>query len=322
MDVHAELMKVATAAVKQTATGQPSAPSQGNGKLEPAPAAGASGAAPSGTEVAAAEGRDPKAKDETKPGDAAEEPPPFNDHPRWKKVTGQLADVTRERDDLRVPAEQYGKVLEYMDTFGITTDDMVVAYDLIARMKTDPFSALERLTPIYEELQRRAGATLPDDLAKRVDEGYLDENSARELAQARVRAKLSDDAAARATTRVEQTHVGTMVERNRGAAASWEAQVIAKDPDFERKRPAVQDAAKAILAAEGQPRTPEDAVKVLERAYARVNHFVNGYAPKPSATPRTPSSAASSSTSVAPPPPKTLREAAAQGLTGTYRFTS
>jgi hypothetical protein len=251
-----------------------------------------------------------------------------HDQGRWRKLTegyktavSERDAAVKERDDLRVPAEQYGKITAYMDQFGITADDMVVAYDLIARMKTDPFSALERLEPIYQELRKRAGHTLPDDLARKVDEGYMDEASARELAQARVRANLAAAESQRANGQVNAVAANTVVERNRSAAASWESAVIAKDPDFERKRVMVQDAARAILAQEGQPKTPEDAVRVLDRAYQRVNNALGGFAPRPGATLRQPSSASSPSpNNVAPAPPKSLREAAQQGLEGRYRF--
>src|SRR5882672_1803592 len=318
LDVHAELMKVATAAVTKTATERPSAPSdQGNGKAAPAPSGPGNGTAAPTAQVTQAK----KPGGESKDGAAADEPPPFNDHPRWKKLTADYQTASKQVEELRAPAEQYGKITAYMDQFGITADDMVVAYDLIARMKTDPLSALERLEPIYRELQKRAGHTLPDDLAEKVDQGFMDEQSARELAQARVRARLSDEAASRASKTTEATVASTAVERNRGAAATWESSIIARDPDFERKRPMVQDAARAILAQEGQPRTPEAAVSVLDRAYKRVNDVLAGYAPRPAATPRQPSSASSPSpNNVAPPPPKNLREAAQQGLEGRYRF--
>src|SRR5262249_50837364 len=154
VDVHSELMKVATAAVKATRE-QPSAPSdQGNGKAAPAPGDRANGAAaPTGQVTQAAGLRHGKAGGERKDraAHADQQPPPMlsaHDQGRWKKLTdGYKTAISerdaafKERDDLRGPAEQYGKITAYMDQFGITADDMVVAYDLIARMKTDPFSA-------------------------------------------------------------------------------------------------------------------------------------------------------------------------------------
>ena len=71
------------------------------------------------------------------------------------------------------------------DPFRLDAGGIHARLELTALMKADPFKALEAVTPIYQELQRRAGATLPEDLESAVQTGEITEDRARELARLR-----------------------------------------------------------------------------------------------------------------------------------------
>src|SRR5262249_27911944 len=130
---------------------------------------------------------------------------------RFQDLTSKLRVADERVKEFQGPAEQFGKIMGFMDQFGLTTEDMVIAYEITARMKHDPVSALEKLTPIYQELQRRAGAVIPDDLKEKIRTGFIDEATAREVAKTRAEKAMSDDRLRRAN---EQHGRETMVSRN------------------------------------------------------------------------------------------------------------
>jgi hypothetical protein len=307
-------MQVATAALKSV-RGEPSAPNgQGHDAVKP------NGATPPGKVEA-------KAKPEPDggaPPDMAtdEELATLSDKAkaRFQDLTSKLRVADERVKEFQGPAEQFGKITAFMDQFGLTTEDMVIAYEITARMKHDPVSALEKLTPIYQELQRRAGAVIPDDLKEKIRTGFIDEATAREVAKTRAEKQLADARLQRA----QEVHGReTMVSRNatiQQAVADWDTQQVSKDPDFERKRPLVEHTARSIMAKEGRATTPDAAIEVLQRALKAVDENIARFRPQPQPTPRTPASAGNPATSQVATEPKSLREAAFQGLRGTYNF--
>jgi hypothetical protein len=232
----------------------------------------------------------------------------------------KLKDAAAAQESLKGPAEQYGKIEAFMHKFELTTDDMVMAYDIVARMKHDPVSAFEKLTPIYQELARRAGIVIPDDLRQRVQQGLIDEKSARELAQARAHKQLAEDKAKRADGNLTQA---TLTQRNvtiQNAVADWDTAQASKDPDFERLRPMVEDAARAIMAKEGKATDPDAALVVLDRALKMVKDRLQPFRTPPTATPRVPTAAGNPATGQVAAEPKSLLDAVRQAAAGTYRF--
>src|SRR5262245_46975829 len=127
IDVHKDLMAAATAAVAK-AKGEPS-PQQDT-------LAGAANGTAKADEVAAAKDKsNATVKAEV---DDESKPPPFNDHPRWKKLQRDFTTATGQVKALTPRAEQYDKITAYMDQFGLTSEDVAMAYDILAKMKTNP----------------------------------------------------------------------------------------------------------------------------------------------------------------------------------------
>ena len=52
-------------------------------------------------------------------------------------------------------------------------------------MKSKPEEAVIALQPYLQQLALATGQTLPDDIRSKVDDGYMDEETGRELAQVR-----------------------------------------------------------------------------------------------------------------------------------------
>jgi hypothetical protein len=331
-DVRSGLMDAAKAALQKTRAGSPSAQKKGSDAsatvVPPADAAAGPAASQGKTEAkpnGAASATDGQA-DGDKPGDAADleddetKPPPFNEHPRWKKLTRDFEHATATIKKLGPDADQYQKIVTYMETFDLTPDDVATAYDITAKLKHNPQLAYQALKPIWDELCMRVGETLPDDLAQRVKQGFLDDASARELARQRAATTTAANEATRQAqqaTRGQQSQVHQAIQ---GAVARWDAQQTAKNPDFLRLRPFVEDAARSIMARDGKAKSPDEAVAVLEKAMKHVTERLQPFrAPNANgSTPRQPV-AGSPSTGVAAPEPKSLREAAQLGLEGRYR---
>lgn len=57
------------------------------------------------------------------------------------------------------------------------------------------------------------------------------------------------------------------------AVSSWEARTRQADPDFALKAEALRDAARALVAERGHPKTPEEAVQYAQFTYDRVNQW-------------------------------------------------
>lgn len=235
---------------------------------------------------------------------------------RWK--TG-LDKLRKQVDEYQPAAEQYGKVQEYMETFGLTADDVAMGFDIMAKMRTSPQHAFEALKPIFLQLAEQVGEVLPQDMRQRVEQGQLDEATARELARSRAAATTAQDQVQLANDRMAQTQAMQSHYAIQQAVADWDGAHTAKDPDFERKRPMVEDAARTVMSRDGQATTPQAAVAVLDKALALVEERLSPFRPAPTTVPRQPSSTSAPTTADAAPVPKTLREAAELGLQGRYR---
>lgn len=339
-DVKAGMMEAAKAALQKTRAGKPSAqgiPQSGNGSVAPisTPGAAANGSlsgeiaeaarpadaasAPNGSDPASGDqpdsGADPNADDETKP-------PPFNEHPRWKKLTRDFEAATAQVKALAPRAQQYDKITSYMDTFELSADDVAVAYDITAKLKHNPQLAFQALKPIWDELCARVGEVLPADLQARVQNGFLSADDAKELARARAATQTATQLANREVQLSQRGEVTRMGQAVQSAVARWDAQQVAKSADFVRLRPFVEGAARSIMAKEGMASTPDEAVLVLDRAFKQVTEGLQPLRPAASgpngSTPRQPVAGAVT-TAAAAPEPKSLREAAQLGLEGRYR---
>lgn len=210
---------------------------------------------------------------------------------------------------LRPDAERGTALSRYLAESGVSPEEFVQLQDAGALIKRDPMAARKILADKLAEIDRAIGLTLPDDLQQEVESGYISEDRARELSQARARA-------ARAEETVAQTHQVTQQQALLGAVAEWQAGIQTADADFARKLPDVQARVRlAVLErqAEGRPVTSAaEAVKIAQEAYQKVNEMLASFAPPRVATRPTPSSAASAP--AAAPAPRSIYEAAAAGL--------
>lgn len=189
---------------------------------------------------------------------------PFHKHPRFKEVIEQ-------RNQYRESAEQYEKITGFLAENQLSADEAAQGFQIMALMKNDPEAALQALTPYLQNLQLATGQTLPDDIRSRVDDGYLDEDAAREMA--RVRAENE-----RLRSQV-QTHSNQAAERQQteqinnlaATVTDWENNIRQQDPDYDLKEAEIDDRVRVLVSERGRPQTPQEAVAMAKEAYDAVN---------------------------------------------------
>lgn len=191
-----------------------------------------------------------------------------------------------------VPDAQVGRqVLEYIDTRGIKPEELDNILELAALTKSGRYDdALKVLTPIFTELQTRAGNVLPADLQQQVQLGHLTLTHAKELHKARTtvnNATQREEAERR--TRAEQSaqarHAET-VRTSASAADEWGRNKAVTDPDWSLKQDLVSaevELRARRMAANGKFPTAQETVGMLEESLKVVEGRLKTLAPKPTA---------------------------------------
>ena len=214
--------------------------------------------------------------------------------------------LRKQVNGYRESAERGNAVTEYLQNSGVTPDEFGELQRVGALMKRDPEKALAALEEHVDRLKKFLGYEIADDLRNEVEQGFMPEERARELSQARAKAGHAEAA-------VREHAAATAARERVGAVEAWENDIRARDPDFDAKLPNVQQATKlAILEREraGKPvATHEDALEVVKAAYEQTNAMFARFRPKPAPVPATPSSAAPVAQAM-PRAPTTALEAA------------
>jgi hypothetical protein len=256
---------------------------------------GSNGKTAEGTE-ADPKALDDSAKDKPKP-DAAEKLP-FHNHPRWKEVVS-------ERDALKPKAEQFEKITSFMSANGLSNQEVIEGFQIMALMKTNPVEAHKRISEYKSKLDALVGEKLPEDLSKKVEDGYVDKDSAAETARLRAEKALYEQ-------RMAQQQEQQTAQRQsaiHSAVVNWEQKMKATDADWSAKQEFVTDQVKLMMATE-QPSTPEQAISLVERAYSITKERMSRFAPQRKPVTHVPSSTSSANVISQP---KTLLEAVRNG---------
>jgi hypothetical protein len=242
-------------------------------------------------------GLDDPAKDKT--GSEADQKLPFHNHPRWKEVVS-------ERDAYRSDAGEYRKITDYMSSNGLSTSEVTEGFQIMALMKTNPVEAHKKISEYKAKLDVYVGESLPEDIQEKLRDGFVDKDTAKELAVLKAEKNLHEQRRQHEVQQqAEQASKGIY-----DAVVNWEQQMKVKDPDWSAKKELVTDQAKLLLASE-KPSTPEEALALVERANSIIKERLSRFAPQ-----RRPVNHVASSTSSAnaAPVPKSLLEAVRLGM--------
>jgi len=243
-----------------------------------------------------APGLDDPAKD--KAGSEADQKLPFHNHPRWKEMVA-------ERDAYRTDAGEYRKITTFMSQNGLSNEEVLEGFKVMALMKTNPAEAHKLISGYKAQLDAFVGEKLPEDIHKKVEEGYIDDDTAKELARLKAEKQLFEQR--------QQYAMQQQAEQARqsihSTVVNWEQQMKIKDPDWSAKQDLVTDQVRLMMASE-QPNTPDEAIALVERAHSIIKDRLARFAPQ--RRPVTHVSSATSSANAAAVP-KTLLEAVRLG---------
>ena len=237
--------------------------------------------------------------------------------PRTKRRIERLLREKKEAVEaavaqLKPQAEAFVKVQQFCHDAGLTKDEVNNGFEIMRLMKHDPLKALEALKPYYDSLLQVTGSILPEDLQQKVNQGLIDEETAREAARLRAVANIREQQ----LTRVEQSSTAKqqtdLVESVAGAVSQWERNWEQSDPDYKTLQPYVMGDIELALRRGQLPKDPQTAVQMVEeikkRVVAKLGKFRGA---KPAITPLQ-----GGQQIVTSAKPKTMVEALSQALAG------
>lgn len=195
-----------------------------------------------------------------------------------------LAPLKEQVESLQTRAQQWDELSTWVRGSGMAPEDVTQSLQISALMKSDPIKAIDVVRPIWEELNRRAGVTLPDDLASQVQTGEISESAAAELSRLRRERELlagrADQTQQQLKERQQADDIANLQRSVVSAVSAAEAELSAKDVDFARKQPMIQQAVQALMMQEGVPQSAEAAVAQYRKAVKSVNDNLSTILPK------------------------------------------
>jgi hypothetical protein len=201
---------------------------------------------------------------------------PFNDHPRWKQVLKERKDLKAKLEEANPLAETARGLQRFCQENNVSQDELTDALQLAALAKRDVTAFRRVMQERLEGFDIALGTKLPADLQKKVDDGKIDEDGAKEIAQARIQAKHAQNGQQSAQQIAEQR-----LHRDIGVAVdAWEASLKKGDPSWDSRRDTLQDRFLA-LCRENPPRNVQEAIQLAEKANTEVKKRFSKFAPKP-----------------------------------------
>lgn len=252
--------------------------------------------APKGDKATESPTREAEAKDEKS--STADQPPHDQEDKSFsKEANRRIRTLVAERNEARQAietskqeVETYRQRAEAYDTIsakvretGASAEQIDQAVALLGLLNKDPAAAFEVLTPVYQSLERFVGNRLPDDLQEKVDGGYLDMESAKEIQRLRSANQFGRQQQQQSQRQTEQERqdeaVSTLKASIHKATSDWETDWKKNDPDHQRKMPFVMSEIKARMAEAGGITSAAQAVKIAGEALDAVNERLSGLMP-------------------------------------------
>lgn len=205
---------------------------------------------------------------------------------RMQKLLSQNAQTVKERDEEKKVADMYRNLEATMQRDNISSDDANQAFEIMRDFTKNPTKALEAIEKLRDSLLLITGKKLPDDLAAQVNDGLLNEATAKETARLRMEAanREVDDqrktaAEAERQRKADEAVTGEVVS----AVTDWEVQWKKSDPDYLKKQSGVLkeiDFRLGKLSKEGKlPRTKAAATQLAEECRKAYEAEISKFAP-------------------------------------------
>jgi hypothetical protein len=203
---------------------------------------------------------------------------PFNKHPRFRKLIAEKNELKKLSEQFQGDSEQYQKIVDFIGSNNLTADDAAEGFRIMSLIKNSPEDAYKILQGHLNNMNRLTGKKLPKDIQGRLDDGYLDENAAKELSQ--TRAKLAQEQLLRKQEHEnakKAQHASTKKRANaqlnhlRKVVKDWEEVTRGSDPDFTLKQEEINDRVVALVNERGRPVTSQQVLGIANDAYETVN---------------------------------------------------
>lgn len=230
-------------------------PSDDDPSSQPAKAAGEEGA------------KDPNAEQEAeKPLTPEEEAKlPFHKHPRWRQMKNENAEMREKLAAAEPDAQAFQQFVGKVTDAKLSGGDLDQLLNVGKTLKHDPNAAYDYLVKYVSDLGLQLGRTLPPDLKKRVDEGYLTEEDAQRLAKAEADKNLTTAQREEDERNEQAKNAATQKNALMTELSNWEFDWKSKDADYEVLQPEVQDRF-VVLAREQKPKTTKEIRAIADQA--------------------------------------------------------
>jgi hypothetical protein len=233
---------------------------------------------------------------------------------RFERLLAQRNEARQAWETVQPELDQHRQMQGFLQQAQLAPDDVNALLGVGAALRRGDYRAfLEGVTPYVLAAQEAIGIRYSPDLQQQVDEGLIDENTAREMTQTRHRAAQAE---ARLNEVNQRQHVAQQqqgVDAIRSTVDNWEAAIRQRDPDYALMSDAVRRYAQGLIQEHGLPRTPQDAVALTQAAYDEVKTMLGRTRPAPRPTRATPPGIhVATGTSAAAP--RNMKEAVLQAL--------
>lgn len=184
--------------------------------------------------------------------------------------------VNQEKNEYKEGHRQYQQITTYLASNNINAEEASMGLQIMALMKNDPKKALDALTPYISSLRQVTGEILPDDIQNKVDDGYMDEQTGRELSQSRAEAAALREQNERAVAQNQQVQNQQVLNHLASTVTEWENKTRQTDPDYDLKQDEIDDRVRVLVSEKGRPTTEADAIALAEQAHAEVTQRHKG----------------------------------------------
>jgi hypothetical protein len=239
----------------------------------------------------------------------------------FERLRRERAKLKKELEAATHEAGYARKIREYMQSQGLDGQEAVEALNFAAMVKSatqggkDPREALAEIDKLRQHMAMLAGEAIPDDLRQKVDDGYVDEETARQLAQYRSQLEMQQRVQANREAESQRFWQNQQLQRIGNTVKQWEANVAQSDPDYATKRRFVLDRVRVLAAEYGAPQDENQAMQLAQQAYNEVSQSM----PARQARPTVPSPSSHSGNGAASmPAPKSVLEAITRAARGEH----
>lgn len=236
---------------------------------------------------------------------------PFNKHPRFRSLVAEKNELKETTAKLQSDSDQYAKITDFIEKNNLTAKDSVEGFKIMAAIRNNPELAYKMLGHHLGNISKITGRRLPEDIQSKVDDGFLDEDAAKELSQTRAKLARVQNQRKVDLAKSQQQQTRNQSDMLTNALQTWGETTLAKDVDFSLKQEEFNDRVVALVNERGQPQTQADVLGLVEDAYATVNERFKARQPQPQAI-RTATGGKLSGTPVVEP--VSLRDAITQSL--------